>query len=194
LPALLIYMVSSIYSLAGCVAPQLPSPMSFSTAPMSSSTASDSRLPHAVLADDGAGRQLHLHVAPVVEGGRFVSGIGWRRHPLGGGGAYHRGLDVAAPSGTLVRAAASGEVVDVGRRGAFGRMVRIRHSVDLETLYAHLSRYAGYLAIGRKVRQDEVIGYVGASGRASGPHLHFEVRRNGVALDPLSLPPLPHGG
>jgi murein DD-endopeptidase MepM/ murein hydrolase activator NlpD len=161
---------------------------------MSSSTTNDPHLPHAVLADAGAGRQLHLHVAPVVEGGRFVSGFGWRRHPLGGGGAYHRGLDIAARSGTPVRAAASGVVVEVGRRGAFGRMVRIRHSVGLETLYAHLSRYAGHLASGRKVRQDEVIGYVGASGRASGPHLHFEVRRNGVALDPLSLSPLPHGG
>ena len=192
-PALLICMVSSIFLLAGCAAPALPLPPErpLST---SSSTASGPSLPHAVLADDGAGRQLHLHVAPMVKGGRFVSGFGWRRHPLGGGGAYHRGLDVAARSGTPVRAAASGEVVDVGRRGAFGRMVRIRHSVDLETLYAHLSRYAGYLAIGRKVRQDEVIGYVGASGRASGPHLHFELRRNGRALDPLALPPLPHGG
>lgn len=183
LPALLISVVGSLFLLTGCAAPALP-------LPTSSSPAGDPRLPHAVLADDGAGHRLHLHVAPVVEGGEFISGFGWRRHPLGGGGAHHRGLDIAAPAGTPVRAAASGRIVELGRRGAFGRMVRIRHSVAFETVYAHLSGYARHLEIGRQVRQDEVIGFVGSSGRSSGPHLHFELRRNGRALDPLALSPL----
>lgn len=171
--------------LAGC-ASELPVP----TQPW---RGSDARLPHAVLADGGNGRNLHLHVAPLVEGGRFTSGFGWRQGSVGGG-AYHRGLDIAASAGAPVRAAASGQVVEFGRRGSFGRMVRIRHSINIETIYAHLSRYAQHLEVGRQVRQDEVIGYVGSSGRATGPHLHFEVRRNGWALDPLALPPQSRGG
>lgn len=196
--------------LAGCVAPKpsMPeepsSPPELSSrpeqpsppeppSPKPSSKGGKPHLPHAVLADNGDGRRLHLHIAPLVEGGRFTSGFGWRQHPMGGGAAHHRGLDIAAPSGTPVRAAASGMIVAFGRRGAFGRMVRIRHAGELETVYAHLSRYAEHLEVGRRVRQDEVIGYVGSSGRSSGPHLHFEIRRGGRALDPLALPLLPHG-
>jgi murein DD-endopeptidase MepM/ murein hydrolase activator NlpD len=179
-------VISGIVLLAGCAGPA-------PTVPTSSPTASSLYLPHAVLADAGAGRELRLHVASVVDGGRFMSGFGWRNH-AGGGGANHSGIDISAPPGTPIRAAAAGEVVEVGHQGAFGRMVRIRHSAELETLYAHLSSYARDLEIGRRVRQDEVIGYVGSSGRASGPHLHFEVHRNGRAIDPLALPALPRGG
>lgn len=203
-------LVLAILLLAGCTAP-LPSrpkapasPPALSSRPeppsppgpplpKPSSTVGSSHLPHAVLADDGANGRLHLHVAPLVDGGRFTSGFGWRQHPMGGGGAHHRGLDIAAPSGTPVRAAASGTIVAVGRRGGLGRVIRIRHSAALETLYAHLSRYGGDIEVGGRVRQDEVIGYVGSSGRTSGPHLHFEVHRNGRPLDPLALPALAHG-
>jgi len=183
--ARLIWIIGGILLLAGCAASELSAP--------SSSTSSNPSLPPAVLVDAGAGHQLQLHIAPVVEGGRFFSGFGWRRH-AGGGGAHHSGIDISAPPGTPVRAAAAGEVVELGRQGAFGRLIRIRHSVDVETVYAHLSGYARDLKVGRRVRQDEIIGYVGSSGRASGPHLHFEVHHNGRAIDPLALSHVPRGG
>jgi murein DD-endopeptidase MepM/ murein hydrolase activator NlpD len=151
-------------------------------------------LPYAVLADAGAGGLLVVRLAPLVERGRLYSGFGWRRQPSGGGGAYHRGLDIAAPAGTPVRAAAAGQVVEAGWSGGFGRLVRIRHGARLETAYAHLSRFAPRLAVGREVDAGELIGHVGSSGRATGPHLHFELRRDGRALDPLQLPPAPPGG
>jgi murein DD-endopeptidase MepM/ murein hydrolase activator NlpD len=145
-------------------------------------------LPHAVLVDDGEGRSVHLHVAAVVDRGSLSSGFGWRRNRMGGGRAFHEGIDIAAPKGARVRAAAGGHVAEMGWRGAYGRAVRIRHSDHLETLYAHLSAFADHLEGGRRVRQDEVIGYVGATGCATAPHLHYEIRRHGKPLDPLALP------
>ena len=187
LSALLICMVGIASLLPGCTVPEAPVP-TLSSIPV------NPYLPYAVVADDGDGGALRLHLAPLVEDGQLVSGFGWRRHPMGGGGAYHRGLDIAAPSGTPVRAAASGEVVEAGWQGDYGLMVRIRHSDEVETVYAHLSRLTPQLELGRQVRQDEVIGHVGSTGRATGPHLHFEVRHDGRALDPLALPPVPSGG
>lgn len=182
--AVVICTMGSLSMLPGCTVPE-------STVPTPPATADDPHLPQAVLADGGA---LRLHLASLVDGGLLVSSFGRRRHPMGGSGGYHRGLDIAAPSGTPVRAAASGEVVEAGWSGDFGLMIRIRHSAEIETVYAHLSRPAPHLRTGRQVRQDEIIGDVGATGNASGPHLHFEVRRNGRARDPLALPPLPYGG
>jgi murein DD-endopeptidase MepM/ murein hydrolase activator NlpD len=164
-----------VLALAGCAVPGRPPVESLG-------------LPHAVLVDDGEGRTVHLHVGPVVDGGRPSSGFGWRRSPMGGGRAFHEGIDIAAPKGARVRAAAAGQVAEMGWQGGYGRAVRIRHGEHLETLYAHLSGFAGHLEGGRRVRQDEVIGYVGATGSATGPHLHFEIRRYGKPLDPLALP------
>jgi murein DD-endopeptidase MepM/ murein hydrolase activator NlpD len=146
------------------------------------------QMPHAVLLRDGKGRKRHLHVAPVVDGGKLVSGFGLRRHPMGGGGAHHDGIDIAAPRGARVRAAASGYVVEMGWRGRYGRFIRIRHSDRIETAYAHLRRFARSLRVGRRVEQDAVIGYVGTTGRSTGPHLHFEIRRRDRPVDPLALP------
>jgi murein DD-endopeptidase MepM/ murein hydrolase activator NlpD len=153
------------------------------------SSARPIELPRSVVVDDGIGRKIPLRIGSLVEGGRLTAEFGERRGSMGGGSDGHRGIDIAAPKGTPVRAAADGRIAEVGRAGGYGRIVRIRHSRDVETAYAHLSRFARTVEVGRPVRQGEVIGYVGASGQASGPHLHFEVSRFGRQIDPLALPP-----
>lgn len=116
--------------------------------------------------------------------GRLTSAFGMRRHPILGFARFHRGIDFAAGWGTPVRAAADGVVTDAGWRGGYGRQVRIAHPQSLVTSYAHLS--AMTVAPGSRVRSGDLIGYIGASGLATGPHLHFEVLRGGRPVDPLS--------
>jgi len=147
-------------------------------------------LPPSVTVDDGKGSRLELNLAGMVEGGALVSGFGWRRqHPMGGGGASHAGIDIKAPRGTPVRAAAAGVVVEIAWGADFGRFVRLRHGERLETVYAHLTRVVKPLKVGDVVTADDIIGHVGSTGRSTGPHLHFEVRRNGTPIDPLGRPP-----
>lgn len=146
-------------------------------------------LPDRVAVRDGSGASLELRLARMVMRGEFVSGFGWRRHPMGGGGAHHDGIDIKAPRGAPVRAAAAGIVVHIGWGRAFGRYVRVRHGDDLETLYAHLARVPKSLKAGHRVTPEDVIGFVGSTGRSTGPHLHFEVRRDGKPLDPLTGEP-----
>ncbi|MDN3519096.1 M23 family metallopeptidase [Aquisalimonas lutea] len=126
-----------------------------------------------------------------VEGARLSSLFGERDHPILGYTRMHEGLDFAARHGTPVVAAGSGRVVRASRYGSFGKYVRIRHDPEFETAYAHLSRYANGLTAGDQVRQGQVIGYVGASGTATGPNLHYEVLRDGAPVNPrtLDLPP-----
>jgi murein DD-endopeptidase MepM/ murein hydrolase activator NlpD len=107
-----------------------------------------------------------------------------RRHPILRRIVPHNGVDYAAPTGTPVWAAAEGVVTFVGPRGANGNLVSINHENGYETHYAHLSRFAPGLAAGARVRQREVIGFVGSTGRSTGPHLHFGLRRNGRFVDP----------
>lgn len=94
----------------------------------------------------------------------------------------HRGLDIAAPTGTIIKAAASGTVVAAGTSGSYGKMIRISHGNGVETLYAHCSVLS--VSTGDKVTQGQVIGKVGTTGNVTGPHVHFEVRKNGVLLNP----------
>jgi len=110
-----------------------------------------------------------------------------RRHPILHRSRRHVGVDYAAPVGTPVRAAGDGRVVFVGRKGGYGRTVILDHGRGYTTLYAHLSRYARGLRRGGRVRQSRVIGYVGRSGLATGPHLHYEFRIHGVHRDPLRV-------
>lgn len=144
-------------------------------------------LPASVVVDDGRGGSMQLHMASVVlGGGSSAAGFGSRGYSMGGSGSpKHDGIDIPAASGTPVRSAADGRIADVGWRGAYGRFVLIRHSDHIETAYAHLSRFVDGLAVGQAVHRDDVIGYVGATGNANGAHLHYEVRRNGKAIDPL---------
>lgn len=110
-------------------------------------------------------------------------GFGAHMHPILGRLLPHDGLDFPAPIGTEVRAAATGRVVFAGRKGEFGLLMVIEHGAGLETRYAHLSRF--WRAAGGCVAAGDVIGSVGSTGLAVGPHLHFEVRRDGAAFDPM---------
>jgi len=111
-----------------------------------------------------------------------------RKHPVLGYTRAHRGVDYASPSGTPVHAIGDGRITFVGWKGGYGRYIQIRHNNrNHTTSYAHLRRYAKGMARGKKVRQGQVIGYVGMSGLATGPHLHFEFRSRGRAVNPLTV-------
>lgn len=115
--------------------------------------------------------------------GRLSSNYGPRRHPIHGVVKEHRGVDFGAPHGTPIRAADGGVVLYVGWYGGYGKIVMIDHGDDLVTLYAHTSRYV--VDSGEKVTRGQVIAYVGSTGLSTGPHLHFEVRRNGTPVNPI---------
>ncbi|WP_066703114.1 M23 family metallopeptidase [Sphingobium amiense] len=115
---------------------------------------------------------------------RITSAFGMRAHPLLGGMRNHQGIDLAAPIGTPVRAAADGIVSQAGWSGGYGLLVAIDHGQRMATRYGHMSRLA--VEPGQRVLRNSVIGYVGSTGRSTGPHLHYEVLRNGRAVDPLN--------
>ena len=110
-----------------------------------------------------------------VDARRISSTFGMRRHPILGYNRMHRGIDFAAGAGTPVRAAGDGVVAAAGRAGSYGNYVRIQHKSKYSTAYAHLQSFARGVSKGTRVRQGQVIGYVGSTGRATGPHLHYEV-------------------
>jgi murein DD-endopeptidase MepM/ murein hydrolase activator NlpD len=118
-------------------------------------------------------------------GGRVTSGFGERFHPILGYERFHAGVDLRAAAGTPIVAAADGRVVSAGWRGGYGRAVAIAHSGGVESRYGHMSRIAAYP--GELVHRGQVIGYVGSTGLSTGPHLHFEVTRNGRPVNPLSV-------
>ncbi|MCC5869043.1 MAG: M23 family metallopeptidase [Gammaproteobacteria bacterium] len=114
-----------------------------------------------------------------------------RRHPVLHTIRAHRGVDYAAPTGTPIKAAGDGRVIFRGVQGGYGNTVILQHGGNITTLYAHMSRFHAQVRNGTRVRQGQIIGYVGMTGLASGPHLHYEYRVNGVHRDPLTveLPP-----
>lgn len=111
-----------------------------------------------------------------------------RRHPVLNRMRAHRGVDYAAPTGTPVKAAGEGRVRFIGDKGGYGKVIEIQHANEVRTLYGHLSRFASGLRQGERVRQGEVIGYVGMTGLATGPHLHYEYLLRGVHQDPQKVP------
>lgn len=117
--------------------------------------------------------------------GHLTSSFGERFHPILGYERFHAGVDLGAAAGTPIVAAADGRVVSAGWAGGYGRAVTILHSGGIETKYGHMSRIAAYA--GETVRRGEVIGYVGSSGLSTGPHLHFEVMKNGRPVNPLTV-------
>lgn len=119
--------------------------------------------------------------------GRISSGFGMRRHPVLGYSKMHKGMDFAAPTGTKVFASADGVIERAGRFSTFGNYIRIRHSSKLATAYAHLNGYAKGIRPGVRVKQGQLIGYVGTTGRSTGPHLHYEVMVNNVQVNPASV-------
>ena len=122
-----------------------------------------------------------------INGARISSRFGKRRHPISGFTRLHKGTDFAAPTGTPIYAAGNGVVERASRYGGYGHYIRIRHAKGYKTAYAHLSRYGRGVKAGRRVRQGQVIGYVGSTGASTGPHLHYEVYRNGKAVDVMRL-------
>ncbi|QQR68664.1 MAG: M23 family metallopeptidase [Alphaproteobacteria bacterium] len=122
-----------------------------------------------------------------VDGGYITSTFGMRNHPILGFSRMHKGVDFGAPVGSPIYAAGHGVIEEIGPKGAYGRYVRLRHGEGVQTAYAHMSRFAQGLKVGAKVEQGETIGYVGSSGRSTGPHLHYEVLMDGVQMNPLKL-------
>ena len=114
--------------------------------------------------------------------GRIGSSFGEREDPFNGEGAFHSGIDIDAPFGTPVRAAADGDIASASVVSGYGREIVVNHGHDVETLYGHLSSIA--VLPGEHVSRGQVIGYVGESGRATGPHLHYEVRVHNVPVNP----------
>lgn len=113
------------------------------------------------------------------------SGFGYRRHPVTRRNHFHGGVDLAASTGTPVKAVADGRVIFRGRQGNAGNMVTIAHNKGMHTMYLHLSRFSPSTRYGKMVRQGDIIGYVGSTGRSTGPHLDFRIVRNGRPQNPL---------
>ncbi len=131
----------------------------------------------------GVGQSRGELMRPV--NGRITSYYGGRRHPILGYVRMHAGIDFGAAHGTPIYAATSGRVVYSGRHGGHGNYVKINHGGALATGYAHMSRITA--GVGQSVRQGQIIGYVGSTGLSTGPHLHYEVYRNGATINPMSV-------
>ena len=122
-----------------------------------------------------------------INGARLSSGYGMRKHPILGYNRMHKGLDFAAPTGTPIYAAGHGTVEYAGWNSGYGRYIRIRHNGTYKTAYGHMNRLAKNVRSGARVSQGDVIGYVGSTGRSTGPHLHYEVIKHGKKLNPRNL-------
>ena len=138
---------------------------------------------------DGKSIERALMKTP-INGARLSSTFGFRRHPILGYNKLHQGTDFAAPTGTPIMASGSGVVERASWFGAYGKFIMIRHNSTYKTAYAHLSGFAKGIRSGSRVQQGQVIGYVGSTGRSTGPHLHYEVLVNGkrVNSQKLNLP------
>jgi len=122
-----------------------------------------------------------------LDGARVSSVFGNRKHPILGYTKMHKGVDFAAPRNTPVFAAGDGIIEYAKRNGGYGKFIRIRHNSDYKTAYAHLDRYAKNIRVGTKVKQGDIIGYVGSTGRSTGPHLHYEIIFRNKQVNPLKV-------
>lgn len=123
-----------------------------------------------------------------IDGARVSSGYGMRKHPVLGYSKMHKGVDFAARTGTPIYAAGNGVVEKAGRNGGYGNYIRIRHNGEFKTAYAHMSKFAKGIQAGSRVKQGDIIGYVGTTGRSTGPHLHYEVLNSAnKQMDPGSV-------
>ena len=118
---------------------------------------------------------------------RISSGFGMRFHPILNRMRMHTGVDYAAPVGTPIKSTGDGKIIFIGRKGGYGKAIIIKHGGVYSTLYGHMSRFHRGMHAGKFVKQGQVIGYVGSTGRATGPHLHYEFRINGVFRNPLTV-------
>lgn len=136
--------------------------------------------------DNGSSAKKFLMRNP-VKGGRFTSGFGNRRHPLLRRIRMHTGVDWAAPRGTPILAAGDGKIEMAERHGGYGNYIRIRHANGFATAYGHMTRFASGSKPGARVKQGQIIGYVGSTGRSTGPHLHYEVLVNNKFVNPMTI-------
>lgn len=140
---------------------------------------------------EGASVRRSLMRTP-IDGARLSSRFGMRKHPILGYSRMHQGTDFAAPSGTPIYAAGNGVVDYAGRKGGYGNYIRLRHGSTYQTAYAHMKGFAKGIGKGTRVKQGQIIGYVGTTGRSTGPHLHYEVLVSGKQVNPLKVT-LPRG-
>ncbi|XZG69561.1 peptidoglycan DD-metalloendopeptidase family protein [Chitinibacteraceae bacterium HSL-7] len=122
-----------------------------------------------------------------VEFSRISSGFSVRLHPILKTWKAHKGIDYAAPTGTKIRAVADGVITTAGYKGAYGNMIEIRHSGKYSTLYGHMNGFAPGIRSGMQIKQGDLIGYVGSTGRSTGPHLHYEFKVAGTQVDPTKI-------
>ncbi len=141
--------------------------------------------------ENGKGMTKSLMKTP-INGARLSSSYGMRKHPILGYNKMHKGVDFAAPTGTPIFAAGNGVVEFAGKNGSYGNYIRIRHDSTYKTAYAHLNGFKKGVYGGVRVKQGDVIGFVGSTGRSTGPHLHYEIIVNGKQVNPSTLK-LPSG-
>ena len=122
-----------------------------------------------------------------IDGARISSGYGMRRHPILGYSKMHKGADFAAPTGTPIYAAGDGTIAYAGIKGGYGNYVAVTHNDTYTTAYGHASRIAANIRVGKKVKQGDVIAYVGSTGNSTGPHLHYEILQSGTQVNPSSV-------
>ena len=127
-----------------------------------------------------------------INGARLSSSFGMRKHPIDGFNKMHRGTDFAAPEGTPIMASGDGVIIRAKWCGGGGNCIKIKHNSTYSTVYAHMSKFAKGMKQGRRVKQGQVIGYVGSTGKSTGPHLHYEVIENGKKINSQTLK-LPSG-
>ncbi|MCR5506466.1 MAG: M23 family metallopeptidase [bacterium] len=136
--------------------------------------------------ENGKGASKTLKKTP-INGARISSKYGNRKHPVLGYSKAHKGVDFAAPTGTPIPAAGSGKVVFRGWINGYGNYIKIRHNGTYSTAYAHMSRFKSDVKTGTQVKQGQIIGYVGSTGLSTGPHLHYEIIKDGIQVNPLSV-------
>lgn len=137
---------------------------------------------------DNAGQSVKKPLMKTpVDGARISSGFGFRIHPVLGYNKMHKGIDFAAPRGTPIYAAGDGVIERAGPFSSYGNYVEIRHRAGLETAYGHMNAVKAGIRAGTRVKQGQVIGYVGSTGRATGPHLHYEILINHVQVNPATV-------
>ena len=127
-----------------------------------------------------------------IDGARLSSNFGMRKHPISGYNKLHKGVDFAAPKGTPIYAGGNGVVEYLGYNGGYGKYIRLRHNNEYKTAYAHLSGYKKGIYKGKRVNQGDIIGYVGSTGKSTGPHLHYEIIYKNKQINPMKLK-LPSG-
>ncbi|MBR5130566.1 MAG: peptidoglycan DD-metalloendopeptidase family protein [Alphaproteobacteria bacterium] len=134
---------------------------------------------------NGQSAEKELLKRPIKGRPRTSSPYGWRNHPVLMARIFHSGVDLAIAQGTPIVAGGDGVITQLGRKGAYGKYIRIRHSNGYQTAYGHMNGYKSGLKVGSKVKRGDVIGYIGQTGRATGPHLHYEVWKDGKTVNPF---------